>query len=86
MTIKPLHTQKDYDFALHLVDYLWEAPLGSRDYEEFEIVCELIANYKQSQYLSQDLPDPVEALQFYMQQKDISSDQLDIVLEQETFN
>jgi len=49
--IFPLYTLEDYEVALDLVDFLWTAPEDSYDYDCFEILCELIANYAERTWL-----------------------------------
>jgi len=81
--IRPLRTLEDYESALDLVDFLWTAPEGSYDYDCFEILCELIANYEEKTWPI-DLPDPIEALKYYMQHQGFKEDDLDALLKSQT--
>ena len=79
MNIRPIRTQEDYTRALELADSLWNTQEGSREYELFEILAELIESYERKTR-PVDFPDPIEALEFYRSHEDVSLEDLDQAL------
>lgn len=67
MEIKPIKTDKDYDEALKRLDAIFEAKLGSVEGDELEILGILIDQYE-NEHFPIDLPDPIEAIKFRMDQ------------------
>ena len=69
MEIRPIHTDDDYKAALREVSaYFDEEPIpGTPDGDRFEILLTLVAAYDAKHYPI-DLPDPVEAIKFRMDQ------------------
>jgi HTH-type transcriptional regulator/antitoxin HigA len=67
MKLKPIHTKKDLAEALARIDELIDAPHGTPEYDELEILSTLVEAYedKHSPILP---PDPVEAIKFRMEQ------------------
>jgi HTH-type transcriptional regulator/antitoxin HigA len=79
MNIQPIRTQEDYEAALKMLDQYWTAELGTEAYDYFDILCILILHYeKENRPL--DLPDPIEALKYYMAQDGNSEEELGLVL------
>ena len=69
MDIKPIRTKTDYRAALREASALFdnEPAFGSPEGDRFEILIMLIEAYE-SKHFSIDLPDPVEAIKFRMEQ------------------
>lgn len=69
MEIHPIRTEKDYNAALRDVSaYFDDEPVpGSADGDRFEILLALVEAYETKHYPI-DLPDPVEAIKFRMDQ------------------
>lgn len=67
MNIKPIKTGKDYEEALARLELLFDAKKGSAEGDELEILGILIDQYE-IQKFPIDLPDPVEAIKFRMEQ------------------
>lgn len=69
MDIRPIHNEVDYQAALReLSVYFDHEPLpGSSDGDRFEILLTLVEAYEAKHYPI-DLPDPVEAIKFRMDQ------------------
>jgi HTH-type transcriptional regulator / antitoxin HigA len=67
MDIKPIRTEADYERALHRVEALWDSPEGSAESDELDILTTLIEAYERQHYPI-DLPDPVEAIKFRLEQ------------------
>ena len=68
MDIKPIKGEADYERALHRVEVLWDSPEGSPESDELDILATLIEAYEREHY-PVDLPDPIEAIKFRLEQK-----------------
>lgn len=73
MDIRPIHTEDDYKSALReLSAYFDNEPVpGTPDGDRFEILLTLVEVYEAKHYPI-DLPDPVEAIKFRMEQAGLS--------------
>jgi HTH-type transcriptional regulator / antitoxin HigA len=67
MEIKPIRTKTDYRAALKDIDTLMSARAGSREGERLDVMVTLVEAYEKKHY-PLDLPDPVEAIKFRMEQ------------------
>lgn len=67
MTLKVIKTEKDYQKALKRLEVIFDAKKGSKDGDELELLSLLIDNYEKEKYHI-DLPDPIEAIKFRMEQ------------------
>lgn len=69
MKIRPIHTENDYQLALGEVSAFFddEPEPGSAKGDRFEILLTLIEAYERKHF-PVDLPDPVEAIKFRMEQ------------------
>lgn len=70
MNIKPIKSEEDYDKALDKVDVLWGAKKGTTKGDELEVWITLIESYEKKEYPI-DAPDPISAIQFYIEQNGI---------------
>ncbi len=68
MKPKVLKTESDYEAALAYVETLMDAAPGSPEEEELEVFALLIEDYEEKHYPI-DLPDPIEAIKFRMEQQ-----------------
>lgn len=68
MEIKPLRSEKDYEDALHRVETLWGSVPGTADGDELDILVTLIEAYERKHYPI-DLPNPIEAIRFRLEQQ-----------------
>lgn len=68
MRIHPIRTKRDFETALGLIDRLWAAPEGTKEYDQFEVLAILIEEFEKKHY-PVTFPDPIEAIQFYMDQR-----------------
>ena len=75
MNIKPIKTEKDYQQALQRLEEIFDAKKETREGDELEILGILIENYE-NDYFTIDLPDPVEAIKFRMEQMDYTQKDL----------
>jgi HTH-type transcriptional regulator/antitoxin HigA len=71
MDIKPIKTDEDYRAALVEIDLLMSAAPESPEGERLDILVTLISAYEQ-QHFPMDLPDPVEAIKFVMDQRGLT--------------
>ena len=74
MDIKPIKDDADYERALRQVEQLWSATKCSPEGDELDVLVTLIAAYEDQHY-PMDLPDPIEAIKFRLEQegKDLRS-------------
>ncbi len=74
MEIKPLKVERDYERALRRVEQLWASPKGSPESDELNVLVTLIEAYE-NQHYPIDLPGPIEAIKFRLEQsgKDLRS-------------
>src|SRR6266705_4612357 len=68
MDIKPIKNERDYEQALQRVESLWKSPEGSAEGDEVDVLATLIEAYEREHYPI-DLPDPVEAIKFRLEQE-----------------
>jgi HTH-type transcriptional regulator/antitoxin HigA len=76
MDIKPIKTEGDYRATLHEIEALMSAALGSPEGERLDVLVTLVAAYEQ-QHFPLDLPDPVEAIKFVMDQRGLTAKDLE---------
>ena len=67
MNIKPIKTKKDYQAAMARLEKIFDAAPGSKAGEELEVLGILIDQYEK-EHFPIDLPDPIEAIKFRMEQ------------------
>ena len=83
MEIKPIKNERDYERALRRVEALWGAPESSPQSDELDVLATLIEAYER-EYYPIDLPDPVEAIKFRLEQEGKDSSALIGVIGQRT--
>jgi HTH-type transcriptional regulator/antitoxin HigA len=73
MEIHPIHTTDDYDAALRDIVRLMEGdpPPGTPEGDTLDILATLVEAYE-ARHFPIDLPDPVEAIKFRMEQAGLS--------------
>ena len=71
MDIKPIKTDADYRTALKEVESLMMAEPNTPEGEKLDILVTLIEAYERKHF-PLDLPDPVEAIKFEMEQKGLT--------------
>ncbi|MBV6823842.1 type II toxin-antitoxin system HigA family antitoxin [Pseudomonas sp. PD9R] len=74
MNIRPIHTDEDYREALKSVSALFdnEPEPGTPEGDYFEIMITLIEAYESKQF-PLDLPNPIDAIKFRMEQSGLSA-------------
>jgi HTH-type transcriptional regulator / antitoxin HigA len=65
--LKPIRTKADYKTALAEVERLWGARSGTPKGDRLDVLATLIDAYEARHY-PMDPPDPIEAIQFRMEQ------------------
>ena len=68
MNIKIIKTEAEYEEALARIDALMDAAPGSPQVDELDLLALLVEKYEEVHY-PVDLPDPVEAIKFRMEQE-----------------
>jgi HTH-type transcriptional regulator/antitoxin HigA len=71
MDIHPIKTRDDYRATLREIEALISALPGSPEGERLDVLATLIVAYEQ-QHFPLDLPDPVEAIKFVMDQRGLT--------------
>jgi HTH-type transcriptional regulator/antitoxin HigA len=71
MEIKPIKTKADYRDALKEIELLMNAKLDTPEGEKLDVLVTLVEAYERKHY-PLDLPDPVAAIKFEMEQKGLS--------------
>ena len=69
MEIKPVKTKADYRAALKEIESLMSAKLNTPQGQRLDVLATLVEAYEAKHY-PLDLPDPVEAIKFRMEQAD----------------
>jgi HTH-type transcriptional regulator / antitoxin HigA len=83
MEIRPIKNERDYQAALRRVEALWESAEGSVENDELDVLATLIEAYEREHYPI-DMPDPVEAIKFRLEQEGKDSRALIGVIGQRT--
>ena len=71
MNIKPIKSQKDYRAALRQVESLMGAAAGSAEGDRLDVLVTLIEAWERKHF-PLDLPDPIDAVKFQMEQAGLS--------------
>jgi HTH-type transcriptional regulator/antitoxin HigA len=69
--IKPIRTDEDYHRALKEIESLMRAKAGTAEDERLDVLATLVEAYERKHF-PMDLPDPVEAIKFAMDQRDLT--------------
>ena len=76
MEIRPLKTEADYRATLQEIESLMQAAPGTPEGERLEVLVTLVEAYERRHY-PLDLPEPVEAIKFAMEQKGLTPKDLE---------
>lgn len=66
--MKPIKTEADHKAALREIERLWGAEEGTPDGDRLDILATLVDAYEETHFPI-DLPDPVEAIKFRLEQQ-----------------
>jgi len=78
MDIKPLKTDTDYQITLKRLEEIFDAPIGTLESDEADILGLMIDEYENKHYPI-DAPDPIEAIKIRMEEMQLK--QVDLVPE-----
>jgi HTH-type transcriptional regulator / antitoxin HigA len=68
MKIKPIRTDADHERALRQIERLWGAQANSPEGDELDVLVTLVNAYEDQRWPI-DLPDPIEAIRFRLEQQ-----------------
>jgi len=77
--LKPIHTEDDYKEAMQTLAALWGSPEGSLESDQLDILATLIEKYEEDHF-PMDIPDPVDAILFRMEQQGLTRKDLEPML------
>lgn len=79
MDIKPVRTKADHRAALKQIEKLMGAKANTAEGEKLDVLVTLVEAYERKHY-PLDLPDPVEAIKFEMDQRGLTVKDLEPVI------
>lgn len=71
MEIKPIKTEADYQTAMKEIERLFDAASDTPEGDRLEVLTTLVEAYEEKHYTI-PLPDPVEAIQYYMESRGLT--------------
>ena len=74
--LKPIRSEADYEHALAEVERLWGSKSGTPNGDRLDVLATLIEAYEEKHYPI-DVPDPVEAIKFRMDQQGLTRKDLE---------
>ena len=78
MNISPIKTEADYRKALKRLESIFDAPIGSADSDEADLLGLMVDEYEKKHYPI-EAPDPIEAIKIRMEEMHLK--QIDLVNE-----
>ena len=78
MELKPIKTETDYKVALKRLETLFDAPIGTPESDEADILGLMVDEFEKKHYFI-DAPDPIEAIKIRMEELQLK--QVDLVAE-----
>jgi HTH-type transcriptional regulator / antitoxin HigA len=78
MNINPIKTEEDYRKALKRLEAIFDAPTGSADSDEADLLGLMVDDYEKKHYPI-EAPDPIEAIKIRMEEMHLK--QIDLVNE-----
>ena len=75
MTLKPIKTEEDYNQVLERLSQIFDAKPNTKEGDELEILGILIEKYENENFPI-ELPDPIEAIKFRIEQLNYSQNDL----------
>lgn len=76
MTIKPIHTEAEYQAALAQIEASWDAVDGSEEAEQLEVLSMLVEAYEKQNFPI-EAPDPIEFLNYVMETRGMARKDLE---------
>ena len=71
VNVSPIRTEADYEAALARAAELMDAPAGTPEEDELDVLADLIEAYEDRHFPVGD-PDPIDAIELFMDQQDLS--------------
>lgn len=68
MQVKPIRNNANYERALEKIDALWGAKPDTKDGDLLDVLITLVESYER-EHFPIDLPDPIEAIKFRLEQQ-----------------
>lgn len=68
MKMKPIKTEADHAAALREIERLWGASEGTAEGDRLDVLATLVEAYEYSHFPI-DMPDPIEAIKFRLEQQ-----------------
>ena len=68
MHLKPIKSEFDYQEALKAIELLWGAQEGSPEGDRLDVLTTLVEAYEESHFPI-DIPDPIDAIKFRLEQQ-----------------
>ena len=78
MNISPIKTEADYRKVLNRLETIFDAPIGSADSDEADLLGLMVDEYEKKHYQI-EAPDPIEAIKIRMEEMHLK--QIDLVNE-----
>ena len=76
MTIRPIHTEAEYQAALAQIESLWDAPDASEAADQLELLSMLVEVYEKQHYPI-EAPDPIDFLNYVMETRGLARKDLE---------
>jgi len=76
MNLKPIKTEEDYFMSLKRLEVIFDAPVGTIDSDEADILGLMIDEYEKKHYPIES-PDPIEAIKIRMEEMQLK--QIDLI-------
>jgi HTH-type transcriptional regulator / antitoxin HigA len=76
MIVKPIRTDEEHAAALRRIEELWDAPEGSAEADELEVLAILAERYEEEQW-PVEAPDPADVLRYIMDQRSLTAGDLE---------
>ena len=77
--VKPIRSEADYETALGQVAALWGAASGTAKGDRLDVLATLIDAYE-ARHHAMDPPDPIEAIEFRMEQQGMTRKDLEHII------
>jgi HTH-type transcriptional regulator/antitoxin HigA len=71
MNIKPIKSETDYTATLKEIENLFGAKLNTPEGDRLEVLAALVEAYEDQHYAI-PAPDPIEAIKYYMESRDLT--------------
>lgn len=68
MQMKPIKTKSDHNGALREIERMWGAKEGTPEGDRLDILATLVEAYEEAHFPI-DMPDPIEAIKFRLEQQ-----------------